>query len=61
LVRVARLTERATEAFEDLEDAREWLSPLFALGGEIPLEYADTEPGAQTVEDLLGKVSRIAR
>ena len=60
LVRIARLTERAKKAFEDLEGegARDWLkSPQFALGGEIPLEYADTEPGAQIVEDLLRGVS----
>ena len=58
LVRVVRLTERAKEVFEDLEAAREWLkSPQFALGGEIPLEYADTEPGAQIVEDLLGRIA----
>ena len=58
LVRVARLTERAKEVFEDLNGAREWLkSPQFALGGEIPLEYADTEPGAQIVEDLLGRIA----
>ena len=58
LVRVARLTERAQEVFEDLEGAREWLkSPQLALGGEIPLEYADTEPGAQIVEDLLGRIA----
>jgi putative toxin-antitoxin system antitoxin component (TIGR02293 family) len=57
LVRVARLTERAKAVFEDLEGAREWLKrPQFALGGEIPLEYADTEPGAQIVEDLLGRI-----
>ena len=57
LVRVARLTERAREVLGDLESAREWLkSPQFALGGEIPLEYADTEPGAQIVEDVLGRL-----
>jgi putative toxin-antitoxin system antitoxin component (TIGR02293 family) len=57
LVRVARLTERTKEVFESLERAREWLkSPQFALGGEVPLEYADTEPGAQIVEDLLGRI-----
>ena len=57
LIRVARLTERTKEVFDDLKRAREWLkSPQFALGGEIPLEYADTEPGAQIVEDLLGRI-----
>ena len=56
-MRVAKLTERAHEVFGDLESAREWLkSPQFALGGEIPLEYADTEPGAQVVEDVLGRL-----
>jgi Protein of unknown function (DUF2384) len=48
---------RSGKSYEDLERAREWLkSPQFALGGEIPLEYADTEPGAQIVEDLLGRI-----
>lgn len=57
LVRIVRLTERAKGAFQGLESARDWLkSPQFALGGEIPLEYADTEPGAQIVEDLLGRI-----
>jgi putative toxin-antitoxin system antitoxin component (TIGR02293 family) len=57
LVRIVRLTERAKEVFGDFENAREWLkSPQFALGGELPLEYADTEPGAQIVEDLLGRI-----
>ena len=57
LIRVAKLTERAQEVFQDLDSAREWLkSPQFALGGEIPLEYADTEPGAQVVEDVLGRL-----
>jgi putative toxin-antitoxin system antitoxin component (TIGR02293 family) len=57
LIRMAKLTERAHEVFQDLESAREWLkSPQFALGGEIPLEYADTEPGSQIVEDLLGRL-----
>jgi uncharacterized protein (DUF2384 family) len=26
------------------------------LGGKTPLEYADTEPGAREVEDLLGRL-----
>ncbi|MBV9392403.1 MAG: DUF2384 domain-containing protein [Verrucomicrobia bacterium] len=57
LIRVAKLAERAREVFGNVESAREWLkSPQFALGGEIPLEYADTEPGAQVVEDLLGRL-----
>jgi putative toxin-antitoxin system antitoxin component (TIGR02293 family) len=59
LMRVARLTERAQDVLGDLENAREWLkTPQFALGGEIPLEYADTEPGAQVVEDVLGRLEQ---
>ncbi len=42
---------------EGEEAAREWLkSPLPALAGKTPLEFADTEPGAQEVEDLLGRI-----
>ncbi|MBW1797126.1 MAG: DUF2384 domain-containing protein, partial [Deltaproteobacteria bacterium] len=30
--------------------------PARALGGKTPLEYADTEPGAQEVDELLGRI-----
>lgn len=55
--RLAHLLERATEVFGTLERARTWLKqPQYALGGEIPLAFADTEPGAREVEDLLGRI-----
>ena len=37
--------------------ARKWLKePSWALGDVTPLQYADTELGAQGVEDLLGRI-----
>ncbi len=57
VLRIARLYERALDVFEEAELARQWFKmPAKALGGKIPLEYADTEPGAQEVEDLLGRI-----
>lgn len=57
VVRFARLLEKATQVFESEENARRWLgSPQVGLGGEEPLEYAETEVGAREVEDLLGRI-----
>lgn len=57
LVRFARLMGKAVETLESEEAARRWLStPQIALGGEIPLDYAETEVGAREVEDLLGRI-----
>jgi putative toxin-antitoxin system antitoxin component (TIGR02293 family) len=57
LARVARLLERATEIFGSVEKARGWVStPLAALGGETPLQRADTSVGAMQVDDLLGRI-----
>ncbi|MBW2011413.1 MAG: DUF2384 domain-containing protein [Deltaproteobacteria bacterium] len=57
ILRIARLYEKALEVFEDAGLARQWFKmPAKALGGKTPLEYADTEPGAQEVEDLLGRI-----
>ena len=55
LVRYAHLLQRATQLMEgDETDAREWmLTPAPALGGNTPLETADTETGARRVEDLI--------
>ena len=55
--RVARLLDRATGVFGSLERARTWLKrPQYAFGGVSPLAFADTEPGAREVEDLLGRI-----
>jgi putative toxin-antitoxin system antitoxin component (TIGR02293 family) len=58
LVRLTRLTEDATDAFDgDLETAVTWLrSEHTLLGGETPLQYADTAPGFEAVRDMLGVI-----
>ena len=55
--RLARLVDRAAEVFGSVENGVDWLKrPQFGLGGQPPLSYADTEPGARAVEDLLGRI-----
>lgn len=60
LLRLSRLFERATSMYEgDQAGAREWLeTPIPALGGQSPLDLAQTEPGAREVEDLIGRIER---
>ena len=54
ILRVARIALRAAEVLGGPETARKWLTePVRALGGEKPLAFADTEPGAREVERLL--------
>lgn len=54
ILRIARIALRAVEVLDGPENARKWLTePARALGGEEPLEFADTEPGAREVERLL--------
>lgn len=55
--RIAHLVLRTAEVFGSLERARQWLKkPQYALGGATPLWFADTEPGAREVEDLLVRI-----
>lgn len=55
--RIAHLALRATEVFGSLDRARVWLKkPQYALGGVVPLAFADTEPGAREVEDILLRI-----
>ncbi len=57
VLRISLLFDRAKEVLGDIEHARQWFkSPKVALGGKSPFEYADTEPGAREVEDLLGRL-----
>lgn len=57
VLRFARLYEIAADVLGDETEARRWLkTPNTALGGRSPLDYADTEPGAREVEDLLGRL-----
>jgi putative toxin-antitoxin system antitoxin component (TIGR02293 family) len=57
LLRLGLLFDRATQVLGGTDQAREWFkTPKKALGGQAPLDYADTEPGAREVEDLLGRI-----
>lgn len=57
LLRIAKLFDRACALFGDPDTARRWLkTPQRALGSVSPLDFADTEPGAQEVEDLMGRL-----
>ena len=55
--RLAGLFERAVTVFSDEEVARQWFhQPVKGFDGRTPLEFADTEPGAREVEDMLGRI-----
>lgn len=57
VVRYARLMGRAVKVFGAETAARAWLNtPQFGLGGEVPLDFAETEIGAREVENLLGRI-----
>ena len=58
LVRLLHLLDAATEAFDgNVRSGVEWLTTeKTLLGGESPLQYADTEPGYETVRDMLGAI-----
>ena len=55
--RIARLTDRAYQVFEDPDKVARWFSkPNYALGNKKPIDLAKTEPGARIVEQLLGRI-----
>jgi putative toxin-antitoxin system antitoxin component (TIGR02293 family) len=57
VLRIASLFDRALQVLHNQNRVKIWFkSPQKALGGKTPLEYADTEPGAREVEDLLGRL-----
>ncbi len=57
LVRAARVAQRAIEVFEGIEPALDWLkSANAALSGATPLSLLDTEIGAESVLDTLGRI-----
>ena len=57
MLRFARIVERAEIVFEDMETALNWLqSPNAALGAVTPLSLLDTELGADSVFDTLGRI-----
>ena len=55
--RLARLVERAAQMAGSVDGGVRWLkAPQYALGDQAPLDYADTEPGARVVENLIGRI-----
>ncbi len=57
LVRVADIFARAQEVLGSADKARAWLlRPNRALLGEPPIALLDTQPGAEEVEDVLGRI-----
>ncbi len=57
--RFSRLIELATDAFGSEEAARDWMKEEnYALGNATPLSFARTEPGAELVEQLLGRLAQ---
>jgi putative toxin-antitoxin system antitoxin component (TIGR02293 family) len=57
VLRIARLFERAVDVMGSEQSAQQWFqSPVKGLRGKTPLEFADTEPGAQEVEAMLDRI-----
>ncbi|MFA7236301.1 MAG: antitoxin Xre/MbcA/ParS toxin-binding domain-containing protein [Phycisphaeraceae bacterium] len=58
LWRVSRIFDLAVDLFEgDTSAARQWLqTPQAGLGGEAPMDIANTEVGAREVENLIGRL-----
>ena len=58
LYRLARIVALAKRYLGDGETATQWLRrPNRALGGSVPLDLIDTEPGARAVENVLGRIA----
>jgi putative toxin-antitoxin system antitoxin component (TIGR02293 family) len=57
VLRVARVAARAAEVFENLDAAIDWMkAPNAALEGATPLSLLDTDVGAESVIDTLGRI-----
>lgn len=57
VARIARVTQRAIEAFGDKAQAREWITrPNRALQGFAPIGLLVTDAGAALVTDELGRI-----
>jgi putative toxin-antitoxin system antitoxin component (TIGR02293 family) len=58
LYRLARTVALAKHYLGNEETALRWLKrPNRALGGRTPLELVDTESGARSVENVLGRIA----
>lgn len=58
IMRLYKIIQKALDVFDgDVDAARLWIkNPKKALGGEIPMDFADTGIGAQEVTHLLGRI-----
>ncbi|MGH6680516.1 MAG: type II RES/Xre toxin-antitoxin system antitoxin [Bradyrhizobium sp.] len=57
-VRLVRIQTVAEDTFASKEKANIWLRrPLAELGGETPLDIAQTEAGARVIETILAKIA----
>jgi putative toxin-antitoxin system antitoxin component (TIGR02293 family) len=57
-VRILRIQSLAEETFGEADKANRWLrKELAELGGETPLNVAETEAGARVIEAILGKIA----
>jgi putative toxin-antitoxin system antitoxin component (TIGR02293 family) len=57
LLRLARVVSRASEVLDDPAAASDWIkSPNAALCGNAPLRLLDTDIGAESVLDALGRI-----
>jgi putative toxin-antitoxin system antitoxin component (TIGR02293 family) len=55
--RLMRVYDRAKQLFVTDDNTRGWFNAkLIVLGGRTPLEYAQTEPGAREVENIIGRI-----
>ena len=55
--RLMRLFDRAKDVFGTDETTRGWFNAkILALGWKTPLQYAQTEPGAREVENIIGRI-----
>jgi putative toxin-antitoxin system antitoxin component (TIGR02293 family) len=55
--RLMRIFDRARQLFVTDENVRKWLhTELPALGWRTPIDFAQTEPGAREVENLIGRI-----
>lgn len=57
LFRLIRIIAETADVLGSEEKASRWLqAPNRALGGQTPLSLLDTDPGAQQVEEVLGRI-----
>ena len=57
VIRLARIIERAEDIFDSLDKAIDWLKTRNAsLSGLTPLSLVDTDVGAESVLDTLGRI-----